>query len=216
MLPRAKARRTAPDRDRDCGGPGQALGTSGIGGRLHAAEAGRGAPDRRRRPAPPRWMFAASLHVTATRRAAVFRFSEMPSSWSTPSRWPASALHVSLKCSDQPAVFANDALRHRWPYMRRPCLNAAYEVAVSGVTGRMMDVGIWQRACIRVGLMAGSVGRSSIEVDGQLMDPMMAALVRAARRMAPGQGAPDAAGLDQVSLTALRRQYASSSGLVGL
>ena len=64
--------------------------------------------------------------------------------------------------------------------------------------------------------MAGSVGRSSIEVDGQLMDPMMAALVRAARRMAPGQGAPDAAGLDQVSLTALRRQYASSSGLVGL
>ncbi len=65
--------------------------------------------------------------------------------------------------------------------------------------------------------MAGSVGGAPIEVDGQRMDPVMATLVRAARRMAPGQGAPDAAaGVDAASLAALRRQYASSPGLVGL
>ena len=48
------------------------------------------------------------------------------------------------------------------------------------------------------------------------MDPMMATLVRTARRMAPGQGAPEAAGVDAASLGALRRQYALSPGLVGL
>ena len=77
-------------------------------------------------------------------------------------------------------------------------------------------MGVWQRAWIRAGLMADCAAHPTIEVDGQRMDAMTAALVRAARRMAPGGGAPDAAGVDAASLAALRQQYASTPGLVGL
>lgn len=45
------------------------------------------------------------------------------------------------------------------------------------------------------------------------MDPLMAALVRAARTIAPNQGA---GAVDASALAELRRQYASSPGLVGL
>lgn len=49
------------------------------------------------------------------------------------------------------------------------------------------------------------------------MDPFMAALVRAARQMGPGGGAPEAAGaVSPAALAALRQQYAQASGLVGL
>lgn len=49
------------------------------------------------------------------------------------------------------------------------------------------------------------------------MDPFMAALVQAARRMGPDGGAPEAAGgVSPAALAALRQQYAGASGLVGL
>ncbi len=49
------------------------------------------------------------------------------------------------------------------------------------------------------------------------MDPVMAALVQAARRMGPAGGAPEAASVaGPAALAALRQQYAAASGLVGL
>lgn len=49
------------------------------------------------------------------------------------------------------------------------------------------------------------------------MDPFMAALVQAARRMGPGGGAPEAAeAVSPTAIAAVRQQYAQAAGLVGL
>lgn len=75
-------------------------------------------------------------------------------------------------------------------------------------------MGVRQRAWIQAGLAFSALVRPTIAVGGERMDPAMAALVRAARRMAPKQEV--GGGLDPEALDGLRRQIAAAPALLGI
>ena len=70
----------------------------------------------------------------------------------------------------------------------------------------------WQRAGLRLGLAYGAATSGSLTADGLAMDPMMSALVRFARRLAPP---PQGKSLTE-SVAALRTQYSAGLRLMGL